>query len=194
MKSPLALAFTLVELLVTIAVMGIALAIAVPSFKDTLRNNYLTATINEFIVTLNYARNEAIRRSMQVSVAKTGTNWENGWQVFTDSANSNNKYGTVEGTDEVLRVHGPLSANYILRANNPFANYISFKPSGVSNTFGSFALCDYSNSSQAPTKNTARLIIVDLLGRVTFATDSNNDGILVKPGTTPTNFTDCTSP
>ena len=195
MKTTSALGFTLIEMLVTLGMMAIVLALGVPAFKDTVRGSTLTADINEFIAALNFARSEAIKRGMRVTVAKTGTYWEQGWQVFTD----NPTYGTVDGTDAVLRVHGALQTLYSLRGNNNFTNFISYQPSGVSNNPGSFALCYHSsgsiNDSGNPTKTSARLIIVSILGRITLATDNNNDGVLEKinsNGTTP--LTDCTDP
>ncbi|MFZ4700809.1 MAG: GspH/FimT family pseudopilin, partial [Candidatus Methylumidiphilus sp.] len=104
MKPPLALGFTLIELLVTIAMIAIVTAIGVPAFKDTIRNNVLTAGMNDFIATLNFARSEAVKRGVTVTARKTststpdewGSGWESGWEVFTDSPNDQNKYGTKE--------------------------------------------------------------------------------------------------
>ncbi len=199
MKPPLALGFTLIELLVTIAMIAIVTAIGVPAFKDTIRNNVLTAGMNDFIATLNFARSEAVKRGVTVTARKTststpdewGSGWESGWEVFTDSPNDQNKYGTKEGTDQTLRVHEPLKNNYTLRGNNNFINYISYKPSGESNNLGSFALCDTSVSGN-PTKRTARLIAVSILGRISLTADSDNDGILKKND--GTDFTSCTNP
>ena len=195
MKPQLALGFTLIELLVTIAMIAIVTAIGVPAFKDTIRNNVLTAGINDFIATLNFARSEAVKRGVSVTARKTSTStsvgWESGWEVFTDSPNDQNKYGTKEGTDQTLRVHEPLKNKYTLRGNNNFKNYISYKPSGESNNFGSFALCDTSVSGN-PTKRTARLIAVSILGRISLTADSDNDGILKKND--GTDFTSCTNP
>lgn len=58
--------FTLLELLVTIAVAGVLLAIAVPSFKDTIISSRLTAASNSFASSLAQARMEAIRRNASV--------------------------------------------------------------------------------------------------------------------------------
>jgi type IV fimbrial biogenesis protein FimT len=196
MKPNLALGFTLIELMVTVAVIAVVLTLGVPAFKDTIRNNVLTASINEFIATLNFARSEAVKRGVYVTVRKTSANssvgWEGGWQVFTD-VTANGLYDS--STDQLLRVHDALKTNYTLRGNNNFTNYISYKPSGESNTMGSFGLCDNSISGN-PTKGTSRLITISILGRITLATDNNNDGILEKIASdgSLTPFTSCTSP
>ncbi|MCX7110435.1 MAG: GspH/FimT family pseudopilin [Proteobacteria bacterium] len=192
MKPPLALGFTLIELLVTIAMIAIVTAIGVPAFKDTVRNNVLTAGMNDFIATLNFARSEAVKRGVTVTARKTSAStsvgWESGWEVFTDADADGEKNAA---TDQVLRVHEPLKNNYTLRGNNNFKNYISYKPSGESNTIGSFALCDTSVSGN-PTKRTARLIAVSILGRISLTADIDNDGILKKND--GTDFTSCTNP
>ena len=192
MKQSFALGFTLIELLVTVAMIAIVLTLGVPAFRDTVRNNVLTANINDFIATLNFARSEAVKRGISVTVRKTSTSssvgWEGGWEVFSD----NNADGTKDtSTDQVIRVHEPLKSNLTLRGNNNFINRITYKPSGESNTFGSFALCDTSVSGN-PTKRTARLLAVSILGRVSLTADSDNDGLLKKSD--DTTFTSCTAP
>ena len=192
MKQSFALGFTLIELLVTVAMIAIVLTLGVPAFRDTVRNNVLTANINDFIATLNFARSEAVKRGISVTVRKTSTSssvgWEGGWEVFSD----HNADGTKDtSTDQVIRVHEPLKSNLTLRGNNNFVNRITYKPSGESNTFGSFALCDTSVSGN-PTKRTARLLAVSILGRVSLTADSDNDGLLKKSDDTI--FTSCTDP
>jgi len=74
--------FTLLELLITVAVIAIAMAIAVPSMREFTQNDRLTTNINTFIGHLALARSEAVKRSQQVAVCVsndaascTGGNW-----------------------------------------------------------------------------------------------------------------------
>jgi len=74
--------FTLVELMVTVAVLVIVLAIAVPSFQAMTHRNRLTAITNEMVGALQLARVEAIRRNARVIFCPTtsgtacgGNNW-----------------------------------------------------------------------------------------------------------------------
>ncbi|KFX71633.1 hypothetical protein TMS3_0106830 [Pseudomonas taeanensis MS-3] len=92
--------FTLIELMVTLAVLAVLLSIAVPSFADFLRSNRAesqrTALVNSFAL----ARSEAIRRGTQVRVSPiSGTNWSNGWRAWVDS-NSNGIYDSGEAIKE----------------------------------------------------------------------------------------------
>jgi type IV fimbrial biogenesis protein FimT len=60
--------FTLLELLVTIAVAGILTAVAVPSFFSVINTNKLAAQSNELLAAIQYARSEAIRSNARVTV------------------------------------------------------------------------------------------------------------------------------
>lgn len=119
--------FSIIELMLTITVMGILLGIAVPSFMDTVRNNRLVAQNNEFIGSLNIARSEALKRSGAVSVCASadqltcsGSNdWTTGYIVFSDP-NSNS---TFDGTDELLQVAGATPAEFTLNASHSFLRF-----------------------------------------------------------------------
>lgn len=60
--------FTLVELLITIALIAVVAGFAVPQFGDMIERNRVTSTTNSVVGLLNYARSEAIRRNVRVSV------------------------------------------------------------------------------------------------------------------------------
>ena len=60
--------FTLIELMVTIAVAAILLAIATPSFTSIINSNRLTSAANEMVATLQAARMEAVRLNTTVNV------------------------------------------------------------------------------------------------------------------------------
>ncbi len=68
--------FSLIELLVTVAVLGILLSIAVPSFQTTLEKQRLVGAAEQLYEDLQYARTEAIKRNANVFVSfTTGSNW-----------------------------------------------------------------------------------------------------------------------
>ena len=192
MKISLLKGFTLTEVMVTVAVVALTLSFAAPNIKAAVRNNRLAGAANQFISALSLARSEAVKRRMRVTVRKNSANWEQGWQIFTDSPSANGAYGILNNTDVILRVYGPLPANYTLRGNNNFTNYISFLPSGESNQLGSFALCENGAGNVKPASGTSRLIIVNSVGRVRLGIDNNNNGI--PEGDTGVDLDSCTSP
>ncbi len=194
MKSRSAIGFTLIELMVTITMIGIVLTVGVPSFQSSIRNSVLTAGINEFVAALNFARGEAIKRGVNVTVRRTSApcpsttssvGYEGGWQVFTDV----NAHGCNDSSsDQLLRTHASLNTGYTLWGNNSVVNYISYQPDGTSQNYGSFALCD---ATQTLTTSTARVISVNNLGRITSAT-GNSNGIL--QNSSGSAFNSCASP
>jgi type IV fimbrial biogenesis protein FimT len=77
--------FTLMELMVTLALAAVILGIGVPAFRDFGRNGRLTGAANEMLVTLITARNEAVRRQLRTSFCPSSTP-EDALAVCTDDA------------------------------------------------------------------------------------------------------------
>jgi len=120
--------FTMVELMVTIAVAAILMAIAFPSFQSVMRSNRLATATNQVIGAVSLARTEAIRNtrgagvcaSSDGSTCAVSTDWATGWLVWSDLDGN----GTYDGspTDTALRfmkgdaktvVTGPSAATAI---------------------------------------------------------------------------------
>lgn len=77
--------FTLVELMITVAVLAIILSIALPSMRELIINGRVTTQTNELISSLALARSEAIRRGLDVSVcAADGVGLAGGWFIVPD--------------------------------------------------------------------------------------------------------------
>lgn len=95
--------FTLIELMVTIAVLAIVVSIAAPSFTNMIRNNQSVALGEELVTALNYARAEAVKRGARVSVcaSSNGTsctgNWTQGWIVADASGNALRQWEAPSG-------------------------------------------------------------------------------------------------
>ena len=124
--------FTLVELMITIAVLAILTAIAYPSFQSTIRSNRMATTANELIAALSLARSEAIRgtRGGAVCASKDGTacdgaSWAEGWMVWND-ANGN---GAYDKDEPVLRY---AEARPQMKGASGEALSIAFDPRGRS--------------------------------------------------------------
>ncbi|WP_328795671.1 pilus assembly FimT family protein [Halopseudomonas xiamenensis] len=73
--------FTLVEIMVTIAVAAILLGIAIPSFQTVSRNNAVRATTNDLISTINIARQQSMSMRTEVKVKPASGGWGDGWEL-----------------------------------------------------------------------------------------------------------------
>lgn len=77
--------FTLIEVIVVVAILAILVTIAVPSFREMSLNNRSTTTINDLMADLAIARSEAVKNALRARVtAKTG-GWTSGWSVWVES-------------------------------------------------------------------------------------------------------------
>jgi type IV fimbrial biogenesis protein FimT len=126
--------FTLLELLMTIAIAAVVMALAMPSYRYVTNSNRIAGEINGLLGDLQFARAEAIKEGRTVSacVSTTGTScsgaasWENGWIVFSDPAN----VGVVDPNElPVLRQQSAFSGTDTFDASNGVA-VITFNREG----------------------------------------------------------------
>lgn len=126
--------FTVIELLVTVAVFAIILTVGVPSFVDLIRNNRVATQANLFIGTLSVARSEAIKRGARVTLCKSGDqlscttadDWAQGWLVFADA----NENASVDAGEAVIQVYQPLEGTTLV-GNTLVTDYISYVADGT---------------------------------------------------------------
>ena len=85
--------FTMVELMVTVAIVAILAVIALPSYREFNIRMTVSNTTNELVGALNLARSEAVKRGRRVAVIANGGNWTSGWQVVAGKATAT---GTVD--------------------------------------------------------------------------------------------------
>ena len=86
--------FSLIELMVVIAIVAILAAIAAPSFRELLQKNRLSSASSALQVSLGLARSEAVKRGADAMVTvvanHTAGDWTQGWTVFVDKTNNAN--------------------------------------------------------------------------------------------------------
>lgn len=169
--------FTLVELMIAIAVLTILVTIAAPSFRTTIQNNRITTQLNDFVSSLQLARSEAVKRAQPVSLcissdsaSCTGANWGQGWIVFLD-IDGDGALDVGDG-DSVLNIGVQLSGNNTLTGSANVASSIRFNTRGFSPvTNGILIVCDERGNSNA------KGILLSTTGRITRTPDSDADGI-----------------
>lgn len=124
---------TLVELLVTLAVIGVMVGVAFPSFRALVERNSLTTTANAMVLATSYARSEALRGAGTVCVRHRGS-WPQGWEVI---GNCN-----VAGSEEQLRIFEPIADSLTLTASGGITE-LAFNNQGMldNSTPRIFTLC-----------------------------------------------------
>lgn len=158
--------FTMVELMVTLAVVGIMMYVAVPSLTAFLQDSQLSSDTNDLIASLLLARSESVTRNNTVSICKiapadmdscdNSVSWHSGWIVFEDLDND----GDRDAAEDIVDTYTGMNTNTVVSATN-FTNFLTYRPSGATNTQGQFLLC-VSNS-------VAQSIVVNATGRPRIA-------------------------
>lgn len=171
--------FTLIELIVTVAVLGILFGLGVPQFTDFLRNSRRASVLNELVGSLTLARSEAIRRGATISMCKTtdgtaclsgaGDTWAAGWLTFVNS--DGDSPPVLDVGETVLRVRTETNAPYTLSPTAGVTNFISFKADSSVVTAGAFTYCDARGVARA------RAVVVSAVGRVRLSRDTDGDGV-----------------
>ena len=144
--------FTLLELMVTLAVAAIVMTVGVPSFSTFFLNNRMSTQANDLISSLNLARSEAINRGTSIKVcssdnqASCGGSWEDGWIVITaDDTELIRAYGALKGTSTLASTESSVTYT-----SSGFLN-------GVQTTF---TLCDSTQTGEQ-----GRQVVVSATGR-----------------------------
>lgn len=122
--------FTLIELIVTVAIAAIVLGIGLPMMSSFARDTRMASRTNELVTALNYARTEAVERGEFVSLCPSSdeasctgnTDWTVGWIVWEDEVGAGD--GDVDGGETILRI-GESSTNMTIDTNVSSITYES---------------------------------------------------------------------
>jgi len=178
--------FTLVELLVVIALLGIIASLAAPDLRSAIVRSKVAGLGNEFALALQQARALAVSRNSCVSLCVASANnattctattvanadfLANGWLIFQnpacDATATDPASASVGGT--VIQQRSAESSGYTLKPSGTALNIVLFDPRGYANLSGSgfFQIAPPSSVSTISGKDYRRTICVDAAGRPT---------------------------
>jgi type IV fimbrial biogenesis protein FimT len=167
---------TLIELIVTISIMAILLAMGAPSFQTAMVSNRLTSQTNMLLGALSYTRSEAIKRNRNVVLTPiVASHWEGGWTVFVD-LNADNTFDADQEPE--LQRYDAVSRGYTVEyAAFPSNARVAYRPDGRTTSNGHFDIC-----SPGSTCEDFRQIVIADTGRVHVETPKSlkdkNEGSL----------------
>ncbi|MBT8090455.1 MAG: GspH/FimT family pseudopilin [Gammaproteobacteria bacterium] len=157
--------FTLIELIVTLAVAAIILSVGVPSFRGVIMDNRLVSQANQFVTSVKMARSAAVRYQRPATVCSTANfdaavptcsannDWSDGWFVWVDKNRD-----TLTDANEVIAVFGPINDASTLSSGT--VSSFTYDARGFATTSGGdLTLCDNRTAEMG------RLIKVNSVGR-----------------------------
>jgi type IV fimbrial biogenesis protein FimT len=139
--------FSLIEMVIAMAIVAVAAALAAPEFNRLLSNRRVSSAADDLYGTLFYARSEAIRRNQTVVVQAIDGDWSNGWEVPDPITPAN-----------LLLQHAQTKLT--AAETSVGADSINYQPSGrlPSGAAPSFTLCDTTHRARQ------RVVTIDLSG------------------------------
>lgn len=149
------LGISIVELVVSLAVVSILATTGVPAFSNFIQSNRISESAFDVLGTINLARGEAVKRRTRVVLCRSGNpaaatpacggganNWTTGWLIFS-AGDTNSTYEAA--TDTLLGTGVVSSSNVTIFTNSTSNNNLEFNSDGTTNESGGtarFAVCD----------------------------------------------------
>ena len=157
--------FTLLELMVTLAIASILLSVGVPGFRSVIMDSRMVRDSNQFVASINLARSSAVRFQRSATVCTSAnfnavlpscsgsSDWSQGWVVWVDK----DRDGAIDA-NEILSVQEPIDSRTTFSATN--AALFSYDARGFgSSPADELMLCDNRSGE------TGRRIRVNAAGR-----------------------------
>ena len=154
--------FTIIEVMIVVAIVGVTMAIGVPAMRDFVMNSRMSASVNDVAISFNLARGEAIKRGQNVTIARNAgaRGWAEGWAVTATDASAT----VLQRVDEMESTTTLVSTGLVATFNYNSTGRSSASPGTLV-----FDLCDDRDSE------TGRTITVGVTGRVSTVTKDNCD-------------------
>ncbi|HJS92381.1 MAG TPA: GspH/FimT family pseudopilin [Steroidobacteraceae bacterium] len=170
---------TLMELIIVMVLVGILVAIGVPSYRSVTNSSRMSGEANSLLGDLQYARAEAAREGEPVTVCisangtscdAASTSWQEGWIIFTDI----NDDQTVDNAgDTVLRVQRAFSGSDTFQSNN--TDYaVTFTREGFATVGGNSLIISLHNTNTPGSNYYYRCLEISQAGMMSIQSPSTD--------------------
>jgi type IV fimbrial biogenesis protein FimT len=166
--------FTLIELMVVLAIAGVMLTLALPRFQQLIRRQQLVTSTNALFYAVQLTRAEAVRRNRTVQLAPLDdSDWAQGWRIYASAAAT----GRYREGDHLILEHGVLPDG--VRVDNHSGDtseiYIAYNGGGRSTRRRGGG--QLAGSWRVHAQQESRVIVINFQGRARIcnpATDSKH--------------------
>jgi len=155
--------FTIIELMIVVAIAAILALLAMPNMQDTVLNQRVRKSVSDMHLSLLFARSEAIKRNATINIVRGGATWADGW--------------TVQSGGTVLRSNDALSTTVTVACDTNANGAADACPATISftRTGRPSALIEFWSYVNGNNKVIMRCVGVSLSGRPTVVVDGDDD-------------------
>ena len=175
--------FTLIELMVTIALMALFAVFAIPAMNGFVEKQRVNSTLSNYTNALTFARNEAIRQNLPVVVcgaqissagqlsgcAPAGTNWSEGIFLFGDV----NKNQTYQSTGAITDVNIRVVQSPNRSGSTDKVTISSATRTAVGTAISSNPVFQFQPNGQVARMNSGNLVVADMYLRIEIVSASD---------------------
>jgi type IV fimbrial biogenesis protein FimT len=181
--------FTLLELMVVLAIAGVLFAVGIPAMGNFVRNSRITGAANDVMAALHFTRSEAIKRRLPVTLCTSASlvtdanptcansAFLTGWIAFVDT----NQSGQRDAGEAVLLQHEAMNVQITARSSvTPFRVTYLLNGFALNPNAARLVLCDErGNVATGGELSSARGILVSVTGRAGVTRDKNEIQTLI---------------
>lgn len=174
--------FTLIEMLVALAILGILTALVLPQVTSMMADQRTRAAASDLMGELAYARAEAVKLSGRVGLERSGADWQGGWVIFVDK--NRNGVRDVDANpalnDDVLKVKTAVTPPIkVCVVGLPAVDVVEFGADGRFRTYAAGVQQTIASqvirfsSDRASAQHRGRDLVIGPSGRVSLDSGAN---------------------